>query len=321
MDRIAGGFRQGLDVDAPAGQLGSQAGILSITADGKTELILANHHGGSAIAFHLGKVDTTHTGRADGLGNINNGILIPLDDIDLLVVQFLDDGLDANTLDPHAGTHRVHACLGGHHSDLGAGTRLAGDRPDLDHTMVDLRNFVLEQAAQEVAMGTRKHDLRTARAILHFQNDRTHTVMQLEALAGNSLVARQHAFRLHVKTDGGRLGIGRLDDAADDLTDLALEIRHLVGSLGLADALLDHLAGRLGGDAAKIGRGRLDDNHIAQLGFRVDLARFLQKDLGLRLLYVLDNFLFSENHDFTGVGIDFGFHMLCRGRVDSPPVG
>ena len=216
----AGRFGQRLDIDAPAGQLGSQAGILPIAADGQAELIFPDHHGGGAVAFHFGQVDAADARRADGFGNINNGILIPLDDVDLLVVQFLDDGLNADTLDAHAGADRVHACLGGHDSHLGARTRLTGNGADLDDAMIDLGDFVLQQAAQEVAMGTREDDLRSARAVLHFQHHRADAVMHLEALAGDLLVGGQDAFGLHIQTDGRGLGIGRLDDATDDLADL-----------------------------------------------------------------------------------------------------
>ena len=45
----------GLDVDAPAGQLGGQAGILSVAADGQAELVLLHDHGGGlavvAVSF------------------------------------------------------------------------------------------------------------------------------------------------------------------------------------------------------------------------------------------------------------------------------
>jgi len=117
-------------------------------------------------------------------------------------------------------------------------------------------------------MGAREDDLRSARTVLHFQDHRPDAVMNFEAFARDSLVGRQDTFGFHVETDGRCLGICRLDNAADDLAHLALEILHLIRTLGFPDALLDHLARGLRGNAAEIGRGGLDDDHIAKLRFQ-----------------------------------------------------
>ena len=77
-------------------------------------------------------------------------------------MQFLDDGLDAHALDAHARADRVHARLGGRDGHLGALAGFAGDGADLDNAVIDLRDFVLEQAAQEIAMRAREDDLRAA---------------------------------------------------------------------------------------------------------------------------------------------------------------
>ena len=69
--RIRSGFRQTLDVDTPTGELGSQAGILTVTADGQAELIFRNNDSGgfAAAGFLLIQVNTADTCRADGFGN------------------------------------------------------------------------------------------------------------------------------------------------------------------------------------------------------------------------------------------------------------
>ena len=85
-----------------------------------------------------------------------------MDDVDLLVVQFLDDGLDADALDAHAGSHRIHAGLGCHDRHLGARARLAGNGAHFDDAMIDLGDLVLQEAPQEIAMGARENDLRPA---------------------------------------------------------------------------------------------------------------------------------------------------------------
>jgi hypothetical protein len=64
-----------------------------------------------------------------------------------------------------------------------------------------------------------------------------------------------------------------------------------------------------------------DDDHVAQLRFRVDLAGFLEQDLGLGFEDILDHFLFGKDHHLARVGIDPGFHVLRGRRADSPPIG
>ena len=39
------------------------------------------------------------------------------------------------------------------------------------------------------------------------------------------------------------------------------------------------------------------------------------------LLDVFDHFLLGEDDDLAGLRVDFGFDMLCGGRVDRPPIG
>jgi hypothetical protein len=116
--------------------------ILPIPSDSKAELVFADDHGRRAAALHFGQVHTADTRRADGFGNINNGILIPLNNIDLFVVQFFDNSLDSHAFDPHACTNRIYACLRRHHCNLGTRAGLPGNGADFHHAMINLRDFV-----------------------------------------------------------------------------------------------------------------------------------------------------------------------------------
>src|SRR5690606_28835598 len=171
----------------PACQFGSQPRVLSITPDRQAQLILADNHRGSSVPFRFRKIHAAHTRRTDCFRNINNGIRIPLDDIDLFVMQFLDDRLDAHTLDAHACTNRIDTRLRGHDRYLGTCTRFARDRADLHHTVVNLRHFVLEQTTQEIAVRPREDNLWAARAILDLQHHRPDAFMYLESLPGDPL--------------------------------------------------------------------------------------------------------------------------------------
>src|SRR5690349_15032880 len=46
--RLRGGFRVGPDVDAPPGELGGEAGVLALLADGQRQLEVGNNHAGRA---------------------------------------------------------------------------------------------------------------------------------------------------------------------------------------------------------------------------------------------------------------------------------
>ncbi len=146
--------------------------------------------------------------------------------------------------------------------------------------------------------------------------------VHLELLAGDLLVRGHDAFGLHIQADGHALGgADGLDHAADDLADLLFVVIGLHLALGLADALLDDLAGRLRGDAAEVlGRG-LDHHHVAQNGFRVHGMGVLQRDLGALVLDVFDHFLLGVDGDLAGFRVDLGFDVLGVGSVDRPPVG
>ena len=63
---ITGSLRQRFDVNAPASQLGSETGILSIAANRETQLILLHHNGSCAVPIGFGNIHTGHARRANG---------------------------------------------------------------------------------------------------------------------------------------------------------------------------------------------------------------------------------------------------------------
>src|SRR5207302_11471712 len=95
-----------------------------------------------------------HLSRAQRVGDVLRRILIPLDDIDLLAIQLVDDVLDADTAHADARPDGVDAFLARGDGDLGSETGLTRDGLDLDRSAEDLRDLLLEQAAQHQPMRT-----------------------------------------------------------------------------------------------------------------------------------------------------------------------
>jgi len=134
--------------------------------------------------------------------------------------------------------------------------------------------------------------------------------MHAKAFARDLLIGRHDTFRLHVQTDGDTLVVDGLDDTADDLADLFLEVIGLHLALSLADALLDHLARGLSSHASKVFGRAVNHNHISQVGFRINLAGLLQSHLGAVILNFFHHFLLGEDVHLTRFRVNFCLHML-----------
>ncbi len=121
-------LRNAHDVNPPASQLSRQACVLTFTTDCQAELIFRHNYGGSLVFVNCRvQVNTRDPGRTDGFADVNSCVRTPFDHIDLLIVEFSYDRLDANTTLTNTGTNRVNSLLGRRNSNLGTLTRLAGD--------------------------------------------------------------------------------------------------------------------------------------------------------------------------------------------------
>ena len=217
LEGICSRLDQALDINAPTGQLGRQARILPIPANRQAELIFHhNHRGGLSALGMLIQIYAGNTRRAERLGNVRSRVGIVFNHINLFVVQLAHDRLDAHPANAHACAHRVHRRLKRRHGYLRTLARLSGNRADLYQAVIDLGHLIFQQAAQEVAMRTRQHNLRAARRLLHFQEQRLHPVMNTEALAGDLLITRQNPLGLHIQAQGGSLRRSSLHHPADD---------------------------------------------------------------------------------------------------------
>src|SRR5688500_14235667 len=160
--------RLGADVDAPAGQLGGQAGVLALLADGQAELPLRDDDVRDLVL--LVDADAEHLGGAERLGHEAAGILVPQDDVHLLAVELGHDRLDSRAALPDGGALGVDALLPALDGDLRTAAGLAGDAADDDRPVVDLGDLHLHQATEEAPMRTAGHDHGAARGAAHLHD-------------------------------------------------------------------------------------------------------------------------------------------------------
>lgn len=110
------------DIDLPAGELGSQTGILTLVADGQRELVI-RYSNLAAAGFLVLDLHIQHISRSQGRTDELPDILRVLDYIDLLAAQLFHDARYTGTLGADAGAHGVHIRVLGPDCHLGTGNR------------------------------------------------------------------------------------------------------------------------------------------------------------------------------------------------------
>ncbi len=166
---------KGTRVQSIIRELRGQTDVLPLLADREGQLFVFDDH------FHhlLGIVhdrDPLHLRGTDRIGDEDDRIFGPLDDVDFLTAQFADDRLDAGALHAHAGADRVHVTLPRIDRDFGAITRLTYGAADHDGAVVDFRHFLLEQFDQQRRIRSRQDDLRTLGTAVDPTNDGPHPI-------------------------------------------------------------------------------------------------------------------------------------------------
>src|SRR5205085_12020521 len=158
-----GQLRLALDVDAPPGQAGGEAGVLALLPDGQRQLVVGDDHLGGARL--LVEADLLHLGRRQGLHDEVLDVLGERDDIDLLAPQLVDDHADTGAAGADARPDRVDVGVVGPHRDLRAVAGLAGARLDLDDAVGDLGHLELEEPLDEARVGAGHDDLGAPRVL------------------------------------------------------------------------------------------------------------------------------------------------------------
>ena len=269
-------FLLGEDVDVPAGELRGQAHVLAAAADGQRQLAF-RHHDLDAVGIFV-EHDLRHLGRRQRVDDEARRIRVPLDDVDLLALQLVDDGLHARAAHADAGADGIDGGILGDDGDLGAAAGIAGDRLDLDDAVVDFRHFLREQLRHELRAGARKEDLRAARLAADVVDVGADAVAVAHVLARDHLVAADDALGT-AEVDDDVAVLDALHGAVDDLADAILVLVVVALALGLAHLLHDDLLGVLCGDAAEVQRRQRLGDEVADLGVGVAALRVGKVDL------------------------------------------
>ena len=113
------------DLHVPTNQLGGQAGILSTTTDRLGQVLFIN--GDVHNLIFLVEGNTTNLCGLECLGNKLTDVIIPSNDVDLLVVKLTHNIFDACSAKTNTSTHRVDLVVMGEDGDLGAVASFPGD--------------------------------------------------------------------------------------------------------------------------------------------------------------------------------------------------
>src|SRR6266436_1738810 len=303
-----------LDVDLPAQQLGRQPDVLPLLANGQRQLGVVHHH----FEVLLGLVDHGHAadfGRLQSLLRKRHGILVILDDVDLLAAQFADDGLHAHAFHADASAHSIHVLVLRHHGNLGALAGFPRDGPNHHRPVVDFGNFGLEQMLHQIRRRTRHHHLRTLRSLLDARDDHAHALSDGKRLQARLLLA-WHARFGFADVENDVWTFDALHGRVHDLTHArdVLVVNRV--ALRLAHLLENHLLGKLGRDAAEDAFGHFRNLQLpAHFDVRVQLASVFEghlQDRILHLLGILDHGLDRECTDLAGVLVQFGPEVFLR---------
>ena len=290
-----------LDVDLPAQQFGREAHILALLADGKGELRIVDDD----LHVLLERIDDHNPadlGRTKGMGGKDHWVVGILDDVDLFAAQFANDGLHAHALHADTSADAIHVAVAALDGDLGALAGFAGATLDGHRAVVNLRDFLFEQAHHQFGRRARYQYSGPFAGLVDQFDDATHTVSDAVAFqAGLFLLGQlsfgfaeiQHVIRTFHAFDG----------AVDQFAGSARILLEHGVAFGLADFLEDHLLSGLGGDAAQ-GVGILGDAHFAaQFDFGIDPPRLAQRHLVYRIFDGFHGFLDREEFDRAGFGI------------------
>ena len=168
-------------------------------------------------------------------------------------------------------------------------------------------------------MGAADHNLRAAGCLLHFDQKDLERLVLAVSLAAN-LVVRAHdatgavltlgLVGIEVNEYGGAL-FDALHAAADDLALVSGILFEDLFPLRLAQALHEHLAGGLGGDAAGVvGDLLVLGNLAADFGGGQYSQGVREGDLRLRVIDFLDDAAQGKDADITGIRVQLDSEIL-----------
>src|SRR2546423_7776631 len=259
-----------VDVDLPAGQPRSQPRVLPFLADRERKLIFI-HRNLDALFFRI-EHEVFHFRRFERLENELLRVGAPPDNVDFLVVQFADDIFHPRAAHTDTGADRIDLFVRAGDRDLGPVTRFAGDPANLDGSVVNLADFELKEAPDEIRMAAGNDDLRPANSVLDRDHVGAQPIANIVIFNDDALALRHNGFKFSKIKNDVRT-IEAADRPADDFAGPVLElfVNHFL--LDLADALHHRLLGRLGRDPSEVLGGDFDLYFAAHRCVRINPLR------------------------------------------------
>src|ERR1700687_4210249 len=115
------------------------------------------------------------------MGGEYHRIVIVLDDVDLLSAQFANNRLHAHALHADAGADAIDVAVAAGYSDLGPLPGFPGATFDDHGVVVNLGNFLLEQAHDQFGGRARNDHARVLAGLLHAADHAADAVAHAEA--------------------------------------------------------------------------------------------------------------------------------------------
>src|SRR6185437_2513858 len=209
----------GLDVNLPAEELGGEADVLSLLADGEGELRVVDDDLELLLA-EVGDGDARDLGGLEGLLGEGGDLFGELDDVDLFPAELADDGLHTHALHADAGADGIDVLVAGHDGDLGALAGLAGDGADDDGAVVNFRHFGLKERLHQRRSSARDDDLRSLGGAVYSQQHHPQALADGELLEARLLALGHAGFGLAEVEDDVH-GLEALDGGGEDLAGTA----------------------------------------------------------------------------------------------------
>ncbi len=220
--------------------------------------------------------------------NESPGVVIPLNDVDLLTFELIDYLANTRTAGSNTGTDRIHVVIVGRHSDLRAVTCLSSDGLDLDVSVDQLGDLEFEECPDEFRVTTRHNDLWALAFSSYLENPRLDTVASFEPLVGDLLGSGKYRFGIsEIKNRVPMIGL--LDDARHQVAFAPVVQLEDLLAFRVAQPLQDDLFGCLCGDSPEI---------LRSVGPLVrDVSVFVE--------------FLAVDHYLAGIGVDGDPGFLC----------
>src|ERR1019366_2479267 len=308
-------FLFALDVDSPSEKLGREAHVLPLLTDGEGKLRIVHDHF-HVLSHGIEDGDPAHLGRAEGMGGEHHRVVGIFDDVDLLAAQLADDGLHAHALHAHAGAYAIYVAVAALDGDLSALAGFARASLDGHRAVVDLGDFLLEEAHHQLRRGARHHHPGTFAGLVHQPNHAADAVAHAVAFQARLLLL-------------GQLGLGLAEvqnvvRPLDALDGAVHEFARAPGvflvhgfALGFADLLENDLLGGLRRNTAQRFGAFLDADFGTDFGLGLDAPRLGQRHFVYRVFDRLHRLLDRVELDGAGFRIQLG-DVVFGGAVVFP---